>query len=164
MKQKNHYSFKSLKKTMIAFAILLVPFSISAQNADSYKRFINNTGFAILEVQKAIRAGAVSNLDENLANLVRLQVKAIEQFNKKDYALAAYASSFSREEAIKLLIKLNGNANKFYTISDDEKKLFSSVSLQSNVDEITKQNSSTLSAKGGDHSDPNQIVKNVMIE
>lgn len=162
MKQTNVN--KSLKKIVFAFAIFLIPFSSSAQNADTYKAFINKTGFAILEVRKAIMAGDVSDLDQNLANLVQLQKKAIELFAKKDYAMAAYTSSFGREEAIKLLIKLRGEANKYYTVSDDEKNLFASVSSQADIDRLAKQTLSTLSSSETRRLDPNSIVKNVTIE
>jgi hypothetical protein len=167
MKQTNYYQFKSLKKIVIAFAIFFVPFSSSAQNADSYKTFINNTGFAVLEAQKAVIGSNKINEDGSLANLMRLQMNAIALYNSKEYAMAAYTANLSRTEAIKLLTKLKGRANKVYTVSDDEKKLFAPViaqASQANVDLIAKQNFSRLSSKDQDYLDTRLITKAVFIQ
>jgi hypothetical protein len=164
MKQTNYYSIKSLKKIIIALVVYLVPYSISAQDTDSYKNFINKTGFAVLEAQKAIIGNDKANADGNLANVMRLQINAVALYNNKNYALAAYTTNLSRMEAIKLLARLKGEANKAYTVSDDEKKLFAPVISQANVDLIAKQNFSTLSAKDQDYLNPSQMSKTVFIQ
>jgi hypothetical protein len=160
----NCFSIQSLKKVIIALGICLIPFGLSAQTADSYKSLINKTGLAVLEAQKAVIASNKTNVNGSLANVVRLQLNAVALFNQQNYALAAYASNLSRQEAIKLITTLNGNANSFYTISDEEKKLFATARSQSNADQLAKQNFSTLSANDTDYLAPNQFVKPIVIQ
>jgi hypothetical protein len=164
MKQTHHYSFKSLKKIIIALVVYLIPYNISAQDADLYKKFINKTGLAVLEAQKAVIGSDKANADGDLANLMRLQINAVTLYNNRNYALAAYTTNLSRIEAVKLLARLNGEANKVYTVSDDEKKLFAPVISQANVDLIAKQNFSRLSAKDQDYLNPSQMSKTVFIQ
>jgi len=161
MKKMNHYPIKPLRKIIIVLAIYMIPFGLSAQDAIVYKTFINKNGLVILDVQKALMAEHITNVDGQLAKIMRLQIKAIELFNKKDYSLAAYTSNVSREEAIKLLSKLNPEIGKLYTISDDEKKLFAFVSSQPTE---SKQNTSIISAKDEDYLEPGQVIKKIRIE
>jgi ABC-type transporter MlaC component len=164
MKKMNCFSIQSLKKAIVALGICLIPFGLSAQTADSYKSLINKTASAVLEAQKAVIASNKASVDGSLANVFRLQLNAVALFNQQNYALAAYTSNLSRQEAIKLITALNGSANSFYTISDDEKKLFAASRSQSNADQVAKQNFSTLSANDNDYLAPNQFLKTIVIQ
>ena len=153
MKTNRNYSIKLLKQ-FVVLVVYLLPVGLSAQN-DAHKAFINRTGFAVLEAQKAVVAAHKTNVDGKLARLVQLQMQAVVLFNKKEYALASYTSNQAREEAVQLIATYKGFVNSLYTNSDDAKNLFADAQAEA---ALTKENLPSFSGSDQDYLAPRAIA------
>jgi len=147
-------------RILLAVSLFLVGCFASFAQDDAYKLFLKRTSVAIHKAQKTMLANNKTDVGGKLAKAVLLQTHAVKLYAQKKQGHAVCSSSYARQLAAQIIKDLTGKDDALYAVADEEKKLMSGCSTET---EIIKESSTGLktmsTASDKDYTDPKSLNK-----
>lgn len=148
------------RSTLFLAGIFLLGSFTSFSQDDACKAFLKHTSVVIHKAQKQMIFAGKTDAGGMLAKSVLLQSNAVKLYGQKNEALATNSSAKARELAAGVIKNMGGKENAYYLISDEEKKLISDKTGETDLLKAAKKSLANLSENDKDYSDPKSLNSN----
>jgi len=146
------------RRVLLPTALFFFSALASLAQDDAYKAMLKRTSVAIHKAQKTMLSKGKTEVGGNLAKAVLLQSHAVKLYEEKKQSRAVCGSAQARELAAAIIKDLNGKADTFYLVSEEEKKLLTECPNEAELlkeSKIAFKNLSSTTDK--DYADPQSL-------